>query len=137
MLTANDLLAFCNPERRGFYLSDLSVPWSAGDFSYASNGHILLRVPRLAEIPENSRAPKVDRLFPDTPASEWWPIPAENDDLAEWEEESVRIGPAVFGSAPLRLLWSLPNCEIGPTGQYSPAWIRFDGGDGILMPRTR
>jgi hypothetical protein len=47
---------------------------------------------------------------------------------------STLISGARFDDRYLALLGSLPNCQIGITGQYTAARIRFDGGDGLLMP---
>lgn len=37
----------------------LERPFSIGDYSYATNGHIMVRLPRRADIPEIDGAPKV------------------------------------------------------------------------------
>lgn len=42
----------------------MAGPFSFGDYSYATNGHILVRVPRLADVPEwEALNEKVARLF--------------------------------------------------------------------------
>ena len=38
-------------------------PWSLGEFSYASDGRILVRVTRLDDVPENDKAPPVADYF--------------------------------------------------------------------------
>jgi hypothetical protein len=38
----------------------------------------------------------------------------------------------------LRLLKELPGCELGtPPDCMSPAWFRFEGGDGLIMPMRK
>jgi hypothetical protein len=59
-MTKEDLMKFCSDTDTDRF--NLSVPWSIGDFTYASNGHIIVRVPRLADI-ESNAGPKVDDLF--------------------------------------------------------------------------
>lgn len=56
-----DLKQFCSEDRFG-----LLNPFSIGKFTYASNGHIMVRVPRRDDVQENSAAPsheKVERYF--------------------------------------------------------------------------
>lgn len=73
-----DLSIFCSKKQR--VAKHLAVPWSFGDFTYASDGHILIRVPRIADVPENDSAPKVwegtfGKQFITEPA-EWVSVPA-------------------------------------------------------------
>lgn len=44
------------------------------------------------------------------------------------------LGVAKFGTSLLKMLLPLPNCKIGITTAIQPAWFRFDGGDGLIMP---
>jgi hypothetical protein len=39
------------------------APFSRGEYSYATNGHIGVRVPRRDDIPENESAPKAENAF--------------------------------------------------------------------------
>ncbi len=74
-MTADDLQRFCaGPDD---YRTELRAPWSAGAWTYASNGHIIIRVPRLPDVPENEDAPKsAESLFPaGPPADGWMPVP--------------------------------------------------------------
>lgn len=56
-----DLKPFC--ERADSYRDYLHQPWSRGAFTYASNGHIAIRVPRRDDVPENEKAPDVEKIF--------------------------------------------------------------------------
>lgn len=49
------LKAFCNEIRAA-----TATPFSAGEHTFATDGYILLRVPRMAEVPERDDAPKID-----------------------------------------------------------------------------
>lgn len=63
---------FCSKD--GFRPS-ISEPWSRGTYSYATNGHVICRVPRQEDISERDDAPgAVDKMF-DIPApAEWFPL---------------------------------------------------------------
>lgn len=51
-------------------------PWSRGEYSFATDSRILIRVPRLDQIPENRDAPATDHLFAKFPhAGNWLSIP--------------------------------------------------------------
>ncbi len=53
-----DLRKFCgDPERK------IGKPFSRGEFTYAVNGHIGVRVPRLADVPEDDKAPAAELIF--------------------------------------------------------------------------
>jgi hypothetical protein len=57
-----DLKMFCVED---FHLrsATLGQPWSAGAYTYASNGHILVRVSRCHDVPENHLAPNAEELI--------------------------------------------------------------------------
>ena len=85
---AIDLERFCfcgsRPER-----PELSQPFSIGEWTYATNGHVMVRVPRRADIPENPAAPaKVTTLFEESaPRARYKPAPTfELSEPYEWEE---------------------------------------------------
>jgi hypothetical protein len=51
-MTKEELQKFCaKAEDR----PRLAVPWSEGQWTYAANGALLIRVPRLPDVPEQSR----------------------------------------------------------------------------------
>lgn len=55
----------------------LSTPWSVGDHSVATNGHILVRVPRRDDIPENDKAPSLETVLASAfPSDDFIPFPA-------------------------------------------------------------
>lgn len=68
-----DLNLFSGPSD-GFRL-DLS-PFSRGDFTFATDGHVLVRIPRVAEVQERVTAPKIpEQWFDQSEVNEWLPIP--------------------------------------------------------------
>lgn len=72
-----DLKLFCS--KRPTHAMKLAVPWSFGEFTYASDGVIIIRVPRLPDAPENVNAPQAWRgelpgMFTREPV-EWVDVP--------------------------------------------------------------
>jgi hypothetical protein len=145
--------------------SALMTPWSRGEYTFASNGHIIIRVPRNNDVPERKNAPgllKIDKWFITVPSA-WYPIPAVNPKEQPCEEcngkgthkyrgtlinceecdgtgkymrhLAVEIGEAKFSDVYLSWIAELPNAEIGTFGESDPARFRFTDGDGLLMPR--
>ena len=120
-----DLLLFCYPER-----STLNRPFTQGRYTYATDGAVLIRVPRRADVPENPHAPrKVYRLFSQhRPAGKFRAVPTV-------DEFRVKIGLASFSASELARLSSLPGVLVAPGATTTNALtFRFDGGDGLLMP---
>lgn len=163
-----DMQAFCRTDESPdkYYLS---APWSAGGYTYASNGGILIRVPRREDIPENENAPNVFTyrdVFNRKPKLGWHPVPAVTVDMIpcldcngrgkvfEFDNadfmcedcagtgkvekiECIEMHPdcfVYFTNILLKLVGTLPDCEIGLNGGKEPCRLRFQGGDGIIMP---
>ena len=57
--------------------------------------------------------------------------------VAGYDHKCVEVGGIPFSGLYLSWLCQLPNCEIGPFGEKEPARIRFDGGEGLIMPRRK
>ncbi len=163
-MTKDDLKKFAANDRTDS--SSIKNPWSIDSHSMATNGYILIRIPRLEEIPESAKAPDCTNLWPKDQPQEWFEIPdLPTDEYKPCEEcrgkgkvrhgkgeplklcedcqgtgkekilnQKISIGCAIFGGWLLRLLKILPKVQIGPMQEYQPAWIRFDGGDGLIMP---
>lgn len=72
-MNAKDMQKFCGTEER---VAEIRHPFTRGDFTYATNGHIMIRVPRLAEDCDQPRAPHAEKLFDMAPAMELAPLPA-------------------------------------------------------------
>lgn len=74
------LKPFCceDPDKEG-----ICKPYSWGEYTFATNGHMQIRVPRLADVPENEKAPAIEfkesnfvgKHYLKEPA-EWLPVPA-------------------------------------------------------------
>ena len=156
-----DLDLFCDPERCAPG-ADLSVPFSLNGHTYATNGHIAVRVPRRPDIPENKEAPNAEERLPwDFSRIKFGPLP-EPELLPDqcWRcdgrghEHNARIVVAnantameaansrhASGSARL-------FSQVGTSNGYrrSQGWrlesqsldtplpFRFKGGEGLLMP---
>jgi hypothetical protein len=157
-----DLNLFCDLERRRPG-SDLSVPFSLNGHSYATNGHICVRVPRRPDIPENKEAPHVDERLPwDFSRVKFGPLPEPEylPDQCGWCDgrgyqhkcpdcrceckycdgsgllpPRVRIGKVVFAALYIEWIQALPGLEIGKPKPSRPLPFRFEGGEGLLMPR--
>jgi hypothetical protein len=160
----NDLVKFVSADGEKHHIDK---PWSRDGFTYATNGHVMVRVPVMADV-QNNEGPNAEYVFkqalpmPDT----WVPIPDvkpsdikcdecggqgrkfRDVDGITWEREcdgcngSGKIHPVEtheingvkFQVKYLFLLHQLPNCEISPVDNKTPAWFKFDGGEGLLMP---
>jgi hypothetical protein len=152
-MTREDLKPFCISTDWGRV--ELEEPFSHGLFSYATNGHILIRVPRLADV-TSEKGPTSDDLFVRAQSPAEWidvpdPGPALFDrcdccggqpggcDECDWTGRfepftPVRVGDQFFQAKYLRLLRTLPGVKIGPTFEMYAARFQFDGGDGLIMP---
>lgn len=65
-MTKDDLKPFClKGEAYGAHLKALLVPWTKDGFTYATNDHILIRVPAMDDVPadQTGRVPKAENLF--------------------------------------------------------------------------
>ena len=70
-MTKDDLMKFCGgPDRKA-----MSTPFSIGSFTYATNGHIMVRIPRLSDISERSDAPNADGMIEKYFGYEYFPLP--------------------------------------------------------------
>jgi hypothetical protein len=73
MVTKEVLQKFCSddPTRE-----NIAAPWSSGAHSYATSGHILIRVPRIDDIPERGSVPNAEELFVNMDRKSWFPMDA-------------------------------------------------------------
>ncbi len=143
MLTKEKIMKFCDSDGD----QRINRPWSVGDKTYSTNGHLIIRIDRQPEIEEKADAPDIQKLFEKDTLSpqEWFEIPElpkpKYKDYSDCIEdgkieilEKTEINGSIFQNQYLRLLKELSNCKISPTGHDKPAWFKFDGGDGLIMP---
>jgi hypothetical protein len=136
MLTKEQLLKFCDPEG----LKIISKPWSKGDYTYSTNGCVIVRIAHHPDIQEGKDAsewgPDAERVFKEAPTpKKWFKIPnLPNETEEEMCGRVMEINGCYFQNQYLHLLKKLPNCQISPIGKDDPAWFKFDGGDGLIMP---
>jgi hypothetical protein len=156
---------FCDPECREPG-RDLSVPFSLNGHTYATNGHVAVRVPRRPDIPENKEAPNADERLPWDfsrikfgPMSEPELLPDQCWRCAGRGHEHTcpdcrcecaycngsgklppraRIDKAVFQTRYTEWIQALPGLEIGKPMRRHPRLLpfRFKGGEGLLCPMT-
>jgi hypothetical protein len=138
-------------------------PFSYGDYTYATNGIVAVRVPRIEDVIQENR-PSIEKLFSnfsfENMVSFKVKIPmgkkaeclncggsrTEHDcPYCKCECEScdgkglivekvyIDVAGTVFEGKYLRLLQSLPNVKIAPVKE-KVCWFVFDGGDGAIMP---
>jgi hypothetical protein len=72
-ISVDALKLFCSTDPERPYLHR---PWSSGEYTYATNGHVLVRVPRIAEVEENKDAPNAAKILASVEAqAELVPLP--------------------------------------------------------------
>lgn len=164
-MTLEELKAFCaDPGDIHYYLT---APWSRGEFTYATNGHIILRVARIAGVEEQPKAPDAAGLFAKVAApSNWMPVPAatmppgmecdeckgtgiftdtyggvEHKEDCEWCNKTGKvkrhIGVVLAGTFFDKGYLSMLQGWEISPGKQKPAWIRKGDVTGLLMPRNR
>lgn len=115
------------------------APFSQGEFTYATNGSLVVRVDRVAGVEEIEGAPTMAPIFKiafdRARKSRFVPMPAIAPESATEGLAPVVIGPGSFQARLLRLFAGLPGVLIAPgEDDLSPCRIRFDGGLATLMP---
>lgn len=125
-------------------------PFSQDDYTYATNGYILLRVPRMKTVKANPDAPDLKKestqkdylKYLGKEPCKWHKV----KDVLYWQsryktndaETAIKVGRAWFDLGWLgRIYQAFPDAEIGVFGELKPARLRFKGGDGLIMPTRR
>lgn len=80
-MTEIDLKPFCGTDETRPYLC---VPFSHGDFSYATNGHIMVRIPRSGDLPEQTKNIATN-----------WDAPFEGFEAATFSPVKVNLPPPI------------------------------------------
>ncbi len=158
-MNKEDLQKFCGVDDVRDYLNR---PWSRDKHTFASNGHIIIAVPRLEDVPENDNAADAIRLFNDAKVGEWLPVPETAmppelkcpgcEGSGKWEEDGIETMDCEdcdgkgkvsdwaqntqIGPARFanRYLALIQGWEIAPTNHNTAAPIRNGDVKGLLMP---
>lgn len=195
-----DLQQFCSTNENH---PNIQKPFSRSKWTYATNGHILIRIPRVAGFDEDKGPKEVEALFDEAEARTavmlWQPLPefeleymdcdwcdckghvkpcpvfddpqakcsnGENKECEKYNEDcTIGCGPSDKGAFVcevcdgdkriklqgkhivqgalskvqisaiyLDMIKDLPNVHIAPHDATSAIRIKFDGGEGLLMP---
>jgi hypothetical protein len=70
----DDLMKYCLNDPCSAY-QELSQPWSRGDYTFATEGHIMIRIPRLPDVPEYIGKIDVGAVWPKEMMAESCDIP--------------------------------------------------------------
>lgn len=84
-----DLKQFCGTNTWRPYLNE---PFSRGEYTYATDSAIIVRVPRVAEIGEVPGAPNPEQIFATMPADGWRTLRVELPPVAPPKECSYCYG---------------------------------------------
>ena len=141
-MTTDELQCFCAAQDNVRYY--LRTPWTRDGYTWATNGHILVRVPALTDVSENRFAPSTLKLWNDVPEpKEWFPVPAcampelvpcnwcDGTGKDPYDKSSICVDGARFAR---RFLALIQGWEISPTSKKGAAWIRYGEALGLLMP---
>jgi hypothetical protein len=142
MMNIEILKLFCSTS-----VLSISKPWTTNGFTYATDGHIAIKVMAMDGIgPASDPVPNVDAAIPTSEPEKWFdvselelPFPdvCEECEALIIPDKAITLGKAMFNQVLLYKLRFLPNCKIGPFEGDSAALLRFDGGHGVIMPLRR
>ena len=135
-----DLKSFCAYKGMTPRRKYIESPWSEGDYTYATDGRIIVRIPRDRNIPENGDCPDAERLFKQVNKEGVYksiPHLPKKDKAGPNKKgftEKTEFQKATFDNYYLNLIASLPNAQMVANDKEGAAHFKFDGGDGLLMP---
>ena len=101
------LKKFCGDPR---YAEHIGSPWSKGEFTFATTGFVLVRVPRLADIPERTDAVNVEKVL----------------DLNPEPADGYVDAPGIDGL-------QIPECPHCKGKEYSPVCEECDGSGEVIL----
>lgn len=145
MITKEILQPFCGTDETRYVLQQ---PFARGDFTYATDGRILVRTERFPEMENELTMSATDGMFtpqviaqslepmPELPAPIYDVCPECGQSTKDEVRVAVTVGPRLISSIYLRKIAALPApVMIGVTGDnFTPARFTFDGGEGLIMP---
>jgi len=130
----------------------LSVPWSSGDYSYAATRMYCVRVPRQdaiwCRVHDDVRVVIEGYVYSGDDSLGWSDLPdlpyvgsgqcptcGAIGDMGD--RQFVEIFGVYFDAELLAKFVHLKNVQISVVGKGLPAFLRFDGGLGLVMPVDR
>lgn len=165
-----DLKQFCGED---VFRPSLQSPFSRGEFTFATDGSVCVRVPRRDDVGDIKEAPNPESLFHTHKSNEHralgrFDFPEDIDakkecthckgsrlehdcpdcsceceacdgtgEMSAAKNVSCSVGGVWFAARYIRRIQTLPNLRIASTPKVGKAMhFVFDGGDGLLMPRT-
>ena len=159
-MNKDELRKFCADSHH--YRPLLCEPWTIGKLTYATNGHIIVRIKRLDDVPENKKAPMANKLFDTAKTGDWLLVPetkmppelkcdvcggsgvwwAEGKERGECEDcygtgkKPNQKAITAVGPAHFadRYLALIQGWEIAPSDDRSAAPIMLGEVQGLLMP---
>jgi hypothetical protein len=123
-------------------------PFSDGDWTYATDGQICVRVPRRPDVPDRKwPQPNAGPLFIGHGEMRMRPIdvselPPENREecpycrrgyITNHDDLSVEVNGAAFAARYISMLNNLPNVRISEALSEHTLSFLFDGGEGLIM----
>jgi hypothetical protein len=136
------LKSFCSTDE---LRPSLMQPYNKPEFTMATDGHVLIRIPKM-EGYDGNVGPSSDDLFGSIdygetnfvglpePRIEPCKCKCGNEHTKNvWDK--TQIGERHFYPRIMERISVLPNVRIMvPGGAHTAAYIKFDGGDGLIMP---
>ena len=105
---------------------NIATPWSAGEHSYATDGHILIRVPRLEDVPERDDVPAPDELFKIPEPPEWFALA---DMALPAQESTEKTCPDCNGATAIEAKeegYDCPECDGGGTVEFDNRYSDYE-----------
>lgn len=132
------LQSFCCTEQESPFRHELFEPWLFQGQCYATNAHIMIRVPKIAGVRAIKAAPQQGalRLFESANFSDL--VPAPNVDLPVVRKRAAKaalLSGKWIDVYYLRKMWRLPGLHVvnRPMRDGQPLPFKFDGGEGLVM----
>jgi hypothetical protein len=134
-----DLAPFCAQADDAACRDWMRAPFSIGAHTYATDGRVMVRVPRRPAVPEREPPHGWDRTLkcfdgpgPYVPISvPEQPRPSTDEDRIAFSAHGID-----FDAKYLARICTLPGLLVAPCSEPGggPMPFRFDGGHGLLMP---
>ncbi len=123
-----DLKPFCSTDP---YREYLHAPWSRDDWTYATNGHVLIRIPR-TDAADNEKAPNAGKLF------DQYPLPVDMRPMPTFElPVATSIECAKCDGSGKEHDCPDCNCECEECGGSGESWEKVSVGIGDVSFAAR